>query len=506
MNRGRVYLVGAGPGDPGLCTLRGRELIGEADVIVHDDFVDRRLLRFARAGAEIVTFGKRGDALCCDLQQQEVNQRMIREARAGRVVVRLKSGDPFVFGRGSEEAQALSAAGIPYEVVPGVTSAVAVPAYAGIPVTARGLNSSFAIITGHEATGTSHRVDWDALARAETIVVLMGLKELRGVLARLGSAGKAGDTPAACIRGGTGPDQRTVVGSVADLADRVERAGFEPPAVVVVGEVVRLRDSLSWYERRPLLGRRIVITRAAGQALGLAERIERMGAEAIIAPTIELGEPRSYEALDRALARADAYDWVVFTSSHGVEVFFARLAARGGDVRQLWRARLAAIGPGTAAALSRRGLRAEIVPAEFRAEALACALTPHVRGRRVLLPRAEGARSVLPRSLVEAGAEVTDVGTYRAEPPAGLPGRLLRLLEERAIDAVTFTSSSTVRHFEALLGPDAADKLGAASVACIGPITAKTARDLGFRVAIEAREYTIDGLTTALVDYFTAGR
>jgi uroporphyrinogen III methyltransferase/synthase len=501
-----VYLVGAGPGDPGLCTLRGRECISEAEVILHDDLVDARLLRFARAGAEIVACGKGGDAPQRDLQQREINERMIREARAGKVVVRLEGGDPFVFGRGSGEARALSGAGIPYEIVPGVTCAAAVPAYAGIPLTEPGLSSSVAVIAGDEVRGGRPSTDWQALARIDTIVVLVELEELREVLGCLTSAGIPGDIPAAWIRGGTRPDQRTVVGSVADLADRVERAGFEPPAVVVVGQIVRRRDSLAWYERRPLLGRRIVVTRAAGSALGLAERLERLGAEAIVAPTIELREPRSYVALDRALAEADTYEWVVFTSAHGVEVFFARLAERGGDVRQLWRARLAAIGPGTAAALSRRGLRVEIVPAEFRGEALASALAPHVRGRRVLLPRAEGARDVLPRSLVEAGAEVADVGTYRAESPAGLPERLLRLLEQRAIDAVTFTSSSTVRHFRDLLGAGAADLMGAARAACIGPITAEAARKCGFHVAIEAREYTIDGLATALVDYFTTGR
>jgi len=502
---GRVYLVGAGPGDPGLCTLRGRECLTEADVILHDDLVDARLLRFARTGAEIVACGRASDALQRDREQREINERMIREVRAGKVVVRLHGDDPFACGAGSEEAGELRGAGIPYEVVPGVPSAIAAPAYAGIPLSERGLNSSFAVVGGPEARGTGSPA-WQALARVDTIVLLVAVGELRDVLGRLAGAGKAGDTPAAFICGGTRPHQRTVVGSVTDLAARVEGVGVEFPAVVVVGEVVRRRDSLAWYERRPLLGRRIVVTRAPGVALGLAERLERLGAEAVIAPTIELREPRSYAALDRALAQADVYDWVVFTSAHGVEVFFARLAERGGDVRQFWRARLAAIGPGTAAALSRRGLRVEIVPAEFRAEALASALAPHVSGRRVLLPRAEGARDVLPRSLAEAGAEVADVGTYRAGRPAGLPDRLLRLLDQRAIDAVTFTSSSTVRHFHALLGAEAANRMGPARAACIGPITADTARQCGFHVAIEAREYTIDGLATALVDYFTTGR
>lgn len=499
MSAGRVYLIGAGPGDPGLCTVRGRELIGEADVILHDDLVDARLLRCARPGAEIVA-----SEACGGEPPQEINRRMVREARAGKTVVRLKDGDPFVFGQGGDEARALAAAGVAYEVVPGVTSVVAVPAYAGIPVTDRGLNSSFVVVAGHAAL---HRPgDWAALARNETIVVLVGPSEVGNVLARLAEGGKPPDTPAAFICGGTRPDQRTAVGSLADLADRVEHDDLERPAVLVVGEVVRLRESLSWFERRPLFGRRIVVTRAAAQAQDFIERLERLGAEALPAPTIELAEPRSTQALDRALAQAEAYDWVVFTSARGVESFFARLAERGGDVRQLWRARLAAIGPGTAAALSRRGLRVEVVPAEFRAEGLASALAPRVRGRRVLLPRAEGARDVLPRVLADAGAAVDDVAAYRAVPPPGLPERVSRLLDEGRVDAVTFTSSSTVRHFARLLGPGAVGRIGAARVACIGPITAKTARELGLRVAVEAREYTIDGLAKALVDYFTAGR
>ena len=502
MIRGLVYLVGAGPGDPGLLTLRGRDCIAEADVIIHDYLVDPRVLRFARPDAEIVPSGKRGDAAHRDRQQQEINARMIAAARDGKVVVRLKGGDPFVFGRGSEEAQALVEAGIAYEVVPGISSAVAVPAYAGIPLTERGLNSSFTVVTGHEAPGTSRPIDWTALARVDTIVVLMGLKQLRGVLVRLQAAGKSPETPAACIRSGTRPDQRTVVGCVADLADRVEQAGFEPPAIVVVGEAVRRREALAWYERRPLFGRRIVVTRAMEDALSFSERLERLGAEAVIAPTIEFRDPEAAQPLDAALAALDTFDWIVFTSAHGVDVFFARLAERAGDVRDLWRARLAAIGPATAAALEQRGMRVEIVPADFRAEALADALRPRVVGHRVLLPRAAGARDVLPRALADVGAEVTDVASYRAVSSGELPPRVTRLLESGKVDAVTFTSSSTVRNFHALLGGDAS-RIGRASVACIGPVSAETARDLGFRVDVEAREYTIEGLAAALVDYFT---
>ncbi|MBI2964005.1 MAG: uroporphyrinogen-III C-methyltransferase [Deltaproteobacteria bacterium] len=505
MSVGVVYLVGAGPGDPGLLTLRGRECIAQADVLVHDYLVDGRLLRFARPGATIVASGKSGDAARRDDQQREINRRMVAEALAGKTVVRLKGGDPFVFGRGGEEAQALVDAGVPFEVVPGVSSATAVPAYAGIPLTERGLNSSFTVVTGHEAPVARQPLDWTALARLECIVVLMGLRELGAITARLERAGKPPNTPAACIRGGTRPDQRTVVGTLRDLPARVEQAGLEPPAVIVIGEVVRRRQALGWFERRPLLGRRILVTRAAEQATEFADRLERLGAEAIPAPVIELVAPESFAALDRALAEIASYDWVVFSSAHGVDVFFARLFDTGGDVRQLWRAELAAVGPATAQAITRRGIRVAVVPRSFRAEGLAESLAPRVGGKRVLLPRAEGARDVLPIALRAAGAEVSDVGTYRAGAVGRLPRRAETLLAAGQVDAVTFTSSSTVRHFCELLGADPARRLGAARVACIGPITAATAREFGLRVDVAAREYTIDDLTQALIDYF-AGR
>jgi uroporphyrinogen III methyltransferase/synthase len=504
MKVGTVYLVGAGPGDPGLLTLRGRDCIAAADVIIHDHLVDPRLLRLARKTAEIVSAGKRSDAAERDLRQQAIRQRMIAAARAGRVVVRLEGGDPFVFGQGGEEAQALADAGIHFEVVPGVSSAIAVPAYAGIPLTERGLNSSFSVVTGREVAGTQHPIDWPALARMETIVFLMGLKRLRRILDALTEAGKPPGTPAACIRSGTLPGQRTVLGTIADLADLVE-GGVKSPAVVVVGDVVKRRESLQWYERRPLFGRRIVVTRAAEQASELVDRLERLGAEAFAAPTIELDSLERHEqALDRALCSIETFDWIIFTSAHGVEVFFQRLATTEGDSRRLGCTQVAAIGPGTARALSRYGVRADWVPDEFRAEALADGLATQVRGKRVLLPRAEGARDVLPKSLERAGAQVVDVGIYRARPPASLPQRVRELLGQQSIDAITFTSSSTVRHFHGLLGEGATSKMRGAAVACIGPITAETARGLGWRVDVEAREYTTEGLVEALIDYFAS--
>lgn len=498
---GVVYLVGAGPGDPGLLTLRGREVIATADVVIHDYLVDRRLLRFAPPNAVIVPVGESGGASHRDRQQQTINERMVAEARAGRVVVRLNGGDPFVFGRGGEEAQALVDAGIRFEVVPGVSSAIAVPAYAGIPIAERGWNSSFAVVTGHEAQG-ANPLDWAGLARVETLVFLMGLKTLPSVLARLAAAGKPVDTPAACIRSGTRPDQRTVVGTVADLGERVRDAGFEPPAVVVVGDVVRRREALQWYERRPLLGRKILVTRAAEDAAELVERFERVGAEAIAAPTIELEDLRGSPSLDEALADLESHDWIVFTSAHGVDVFFTRLFEAGGDVRRLGRSRLAAIGPATAGRLARRGLNVDRVPDEYREEALASSLVSEVAGKRVLLPRAEGARDVLPIALRAAGATVADVPTYRARPVAALPERALALFAADALDAITFTSSSTVRHFHALLA-GAGVRIGRAKIAAIGPVTAETVRSLGWSVDVEAVRYTTDGLVAALIDYYS---
>jgi uroporphyrinogen III methyltransferase/synthase len=500
--KGFVYLVGAGPGDPALLTVRGRECLAAADVVIHDYLVDTRLLRHARRQAEIFSSGKSGDASERDRQQQAINERMVAAALAGKVVVRLKGGDPFVFGRGGEEAQALVDAGIRFEIVPGVSSAIAVPAYAGIPVTERGLNSSFTVVTGHEAPTAARPLDWQALARMETLIFLMGLRTLASIALRLREAGMRPDTPAACVRSGTRPDQQTVVGTLADIAEAAARAGFEPPAILVVGEVVKRRTRLAWFEQRPLLGRRIVVTRAAEDGVKLGARLERLGAEAIAAPTIELEDVSPPAALDAALAALETFDWIVFTSAHGVLVFFARLYASGADVRRLGKARLAAIGSATANALADRGLRVDLVPPRFRGEALAEALAPHVGGRRVLLPHAEGAREVLAQMLVQAGADVADVPTYRAKGVASLPGSVTALLRIDAIDAITFTSPSTVRGFHALLEGGAPATRGA-RIACIGPVTADAARALGWSVDVEAREYTVEGLTQALIDYFS---
>ena len=493
---GCVALVGAGPGDPGLLTLRGLELLREADVVVYDYLASTELLRHARAGAELIFAGKRAGQHT--LPQQEINALLVGLAGAGKRVVRLKGGDPFVFGRGGEEAKALAEAGISFEVVPGVTSAVAVPAYAGIPVTHRGLASSLAIVTGHEDPNKAESaIDWGALTGIDTLVFLMGVGNLPRIARHLLSHGRAAATPAAVIQWGTLGTQRTVTGTLADIARRAEEAGLQAPAITVVGEVVTLRERLRWFDRRPLSGLRVLVTRTREQAGRLAAGLRSLGAEPVECALIETVPPVDWGALDAAIRRLAGFHWVVFTSVNGVETFFARLALAGGDARALAGVRLAAIGPATAEALARHGLRADLVPHEYVAEAVASGLG-EVRGLRLLLPRADIARPDLAQRLRAAGAVVEEVVAYRTVPPAGLETRLREAMA--GVDVVTFTSSSTVRHLVEALGREAAQTaLERVTVACIGPITARTAQEEGLPVAVVAEEYTIDGLLAALV-------
>jgi uroporphyrinogen III methyltransferase/synthase len=471
-------------------------------VVVHDYLVGPRIVELARPDAEILALG----ASHADrLSQAEVERILVERARAGKTVVRLKNGDPFLLGRGAEEAEALARAGIPFEVVPGVSSAFAVPAYAGIPLTHREHASLVTIATGHQAeTDAAPALPWDVLARrGGTLVLLMGMRQLPAIMEALVAHGLSADTPAAAIRAGTTGAQKTVVAAAGTLAERVRDAGLVAPAVVVVGEVVGMRARIAWFEARPLFGRRIVVTRPRGQAAALADRLEERGAEVVVFPTIALGPPEDEAALDRAVGAAGGYDWVVFTSANGVRVFFARFAAQGHDVRELAGARLAAIGPETAAELERRLLRPAIVPADHRAEGLLDALADDdVRGRRILLPRAAGARAILPNELRRRGATVDEVIAYRAVPPrdADVAG-LHAALAAGAIDAVAFTSSSTVTNFVDLLGgPTLANVFhgGRPAVACIGPVTAGTARALGLPVDVVPARYTAAALASAL--------
>jgi len=502
---GIVYLVGAGPGDPGCLTLRGRECLSRADLVVYDYLANPELLRFAPEGAERVFAGKHGAGPHL-LEQEQINALLVSEAAAGRTVVRLKGGDPFVFGRGGEEVEALVAAGLRFEIVPGVTSALAVPAFAGIPVTHRDWVSGLTVLTGHEAPGKrTSRVRWEHVAKAgNTIVLLMGVTQLRANLAALLDAGLDPATPAAAIRWGSTPRQCVVRGTAATLAAVVEAGRLRPPVTVVVGEVVRLRDAMVWLERRPLFGRRVLVTRTRQQAGILSAALAEAGAKVIECPAIRLVEPPSWDPVDAALARLETYDWLVLTSVNGVDRFFARLDVSGRDVRALHRMRIAAIGPETARALARRHLRADVVPAEFRAEGLLASLDgDDVRGRRFLLPRAAGARAILPDTLRAAGGEVDEVITYATSMPEDSVALLRDALETGPPDVLTFTSSSTVTSFLALLDraapQDGRARIAEARVACIGPITAATAKDHGLRVDVVPETYTIPALAAALV-------
>jgi uroporphyrinogen III methyltransferase / synthase len=483
MSEAKVYLVGAGPGDPGLMTRRSLELLAAADVVLYDRLIPPRALEAVRPDAELRYVGKEPGAAA--MGQDEINRLLVELGRAGRLTVRLKGGDPFVFGRGGEEAEALAAAGVAFEVVPGVTAGVAAPAYAGIPVTHRDAASAVAFVTGHEDPGREgSALDWEALARFPgTLVLYMGVGNLPLIVERLTGAGRDPGQPAAVVARGTLPDQRTVTGTLADIAGRVTEAGLRPPAITLIGPVARLRDTLAWFERRPLHGEVVAVTRARAQASGLAARLRELGAEVLETPAIRI-DPRPVELPDLA-----AYSAVCFTSPNGVRLFFAAL---DGDARALAGATVAAIGPGTAAELERHGIRPDVVPERFVAEGLLEAL-PDVRGGRVLVARAAEARDALPDGLRERGASVDVLALYDtvAEP--------LSADQRRAMTGatyVTFTSSSTVRFF--LEGGGLVSD--GARVVSIGPVTSATLREHGIEPHVEADRHDVDGLVAAIVE------
>jgi uroporphyrinogen III methyltransferase/synthase len=484
-----VYLVGAGPGDPGLLTVRGAAVLGRADVVVYDRLSVESLLDLAPATAERISVGKApGHA---SRSQDEINSLLVERGRSGATVVRLKGGDPFVFARGGEEAAALIEAGVPFEIVPGISSAVAVPAYAGIPVTLRHSSTSFTVITGHEdpAVGEDGSVDWRSVAKVGgTIVVLMGVANVRRITDELQAGGLAPDTPAAAVRWGTRPAQSTVRATLATLADQRLAA----PSVIVIGEVAA--EELTWFESRPLFGKRVVVTRTRDQASQLAVALREAGAEPLEVPVIEVTDPDDGGArLASVAADLSRYDWVIVTSPNGARRLLDAVATDGGDARSFAGARVAAIGPGTAAVLSAAGIVPDVVPPKYVAEALLEAIPwPGANGGRVLLARAAVARDVLPDGLAQRGWDVDVVDAYRTVPATISD-------EQRAAvagaDAITFTSSSTVERFVELLGRDAVPPV----VACIGPVTAGTARDLGLPVDVEADVHTVQGLVDALV-------
>ncbi|MCL5108726.1 MAG: uroporphyrinogen-III C-methyltransferase [Chloroflexi bacterium] len=503
---GTVYIVGAGPGDPGLITVRGRECLAAADVVVYDRLVGDRLLALAKPGARLIYVGKQADHHT--LKQGQINDLLVTEAEAGHVVVRLKGGDPFVFGRGGEEVEALAARGLPFVVVPGITSAIAGPAYAGIPVTHRGLATSVTIVTAHEdPTKDESQLDWQRLAQgADTLVFLMGVERLDAVAAELVRHGRPAATPAALVRWASRPEQETLVATLGDIGARAAEAGSQPPAVLVVGEVVRLRERLRWFDSLPLFGKRVLVTRTREQASALSALLAAKGARVWELPTIAIVPPASFEPAQRALDNLAEYDWVVFTSANGVERALDYLMMRGKDARVFANCLIAAIGPATAAALAQHGLRADYVPSDFVAEAvLAGLLARGVAGKRVLLARAAQARVILAEGLRQAGADVDDVALYDTALPRDVDPEAVRLLREDAFDVITFTSSSTVRNFADLCSREHVQStLARATVACIGPITVRTAREAGLRVDVQASEYTVPGLVRSLEKHFAA--
>lgn len=511
---GIVHLVGAGPGDPGLLTVRGATLLEAADVVVYDYLSNPVLLNRCRAEAERIYVGKK--AAAHSMSQEQINALLVEKGRAGKRVVRLKGGDPFVFGRGGEECEALVAAGVPFEVVPGITAAIAAPAYAGIPVTHRDFNSSFTFLTGHEkeeeykdadsrsreAARGSSDLDWASIAKLPCLAFYMGVKSLPRICARLIEHGMAPDMPAATIQWGTTARQRTVTGTVKTLPTKVAEAGLMPPALTIVGRVVSLRDTLNWFERRPLFGQTVAVTRTRQQSSDLSERLAELGASVIEAPTIELSPPADWGPVDDALRSIGRYDWVVFTSANGVSYTKRRLLALGLDVRAFGSAKIAAVGDATAAAVGRElCLSVDLCPARFVAEALADALVSRgvVRGGRFLLLRADIARPVLVERLVRDGAaEVRDVAVYETKPVASLPPPLLDALAAGELTWITFTSSSTVKNFVDLLGLDYRQKLAGVKFASIGPITTATLRELGLEPTVQADNSDLDDLVSAL--------
>ena len=498
---GWVALVGAGPGDPELLTIKGRRYLEMTDVVVYDRLIDRRLLGHAPKDAELVDVGKRpGEPRD---RQSDINALLVERAKSGKRVVRLKGGDPFIFGRGGEEVAALAEASIPFEVVPGITSAIGAPAYAGIPLTHRGVASSLTIVTGSESPdkeGAS--VDWELLAKSGgTLSLLMSWENLLAIAQALIDGGRAEDTPAAVVQWGTWTNQKTVVGPLVSIADSAKRAGMSNPVVVVVGEVVNLRAASSWLDDRTLFGKRVLVTRSRTQSADLVDLLERAGAEPVEVPTIEIQPVEDSCKVDSILANIGGFDWVIFTSTNSVEQLFARVDALGRDARLFHASRVAAIGTATASALNERGIVADLISRESVSQSLIDDLAEQgVAGQRILLPGAKVRPDRLRLGLERLGAVVREVTLYRTALPADAGARLGDALES-GVDVVTFTSSSTVTNLVALLEGDVT-KLCGANVACIGPVTAETARKAGLNVDILAEDSTAAGLVNAIVGHY----
>ncbi|MBW2182560.1 MAG: uroporphyrinogen-III C-methyltransferase [Deltaproteobacteria bacterium] len=503
---GKVYIVGAGPGDPGLITVKGLRLLEMADVIVYDHLINFNLLDWAKPNAEKINVGKQvGKRI---LQQKEINKMLVKEAGKGKIVVRLKGGDPFIFGRGGEEVEALARHGIPFEVVPGVTSAVAAPAYAGIPLTHRGLASSVALVTGHEDPAKEFpAVDFKKIAQSvNTVVCLMGVGNIDSIIKQVKESGRSLATPVAVVEKGTCSDQRVIEGTLRDILPKTRKARLRPPAVIVVGEVTKLRHTNSWFESLPLVGKTVAVTRAREQARPLIDLLEQAGAEVILFPTIEIIEPKSFKQMDAKINRIKEYDYLVFTSANGVKSFLSRMQKLHKDLRCLNEITIAALGEITAQVLREHLLYPEIIPRTFTSKHLAGEFKKEkIKGKKALLMRSEISSDLLPRELKKMGAKVDEVSAYTVRKPRVDSKKVAPLFKERKVDLVTFTSPSTFANFCALMkGKPLAKLLNGVKVAAIGPVTKKEIVKQGIRVPITAARHTASGLVDAIITYYNS--
>ncbi|WP_333653831.1 uroporphyrinogen-III C-methyltransferase [Dissulfurispira sp.] len=505
MKKGKVYLIGAGPGDVGLLTVKGLKCLQKAEAVVYDFHLNAQILNYINHDAEFIYAGKRGGHHA--MTQDEINQALVNKANEGKIVCRLKGGDPFVFGRGGEEAEVLVNEGIEFEVIPGVSSSIAAPAYAGIPLTHRKYSSSFAVITGNEdITKPESSIDWSKFANGfDTLVFLMGVKNIGAITSKLIEHGKSPDTPVAVVRWGTRPDQKTVVSTLKDIAGLVKEENIKPPAVMVVGNVVKLRDTLKWYENKPLFGQRILITREYTKDY---EPLEDLGAEIFEFPTIETVPPESYKELDESIDKIETYNWIIFTSANGFKYFMQRLLDKERDIRDLKGVRICAIGTKTAETIKNYGVKVDLIPEEFTAEGLIEAFSQQstvnsLKEMKFLLPRAEVAREVFPQKVRELGGEIDTPAAYRAIKPEKHGKRLKRFLKEGRISVATFTSAATFNNFVDIMGEDAIEILKDVTIAVIGPVTAKAIEKAGLKVSITPKEATIKAMVDEIIKWAT---
>lgn len=504
MSKGMVYIVGAGPGDIGLLTLKGLRCLRKADVVVYDFHLNAQILNYINREAEFIYAGKIGGHH--EMSQDEINKALIEKASEGKIVCRLKGGDPFVFGRGGEEAEALANEGISFEIVPGISSAIAAPAYAGIPLTHRKYSSSFAVITGNEdATKSGSTINWDGLAKNfDTLVFLMGVKNIPNIIQKLLDCGKPSETPAALVRWGSRPDQKTIVSTLGKIAEDAKDAEIKPPAVMIIGNVVKLRNTLKWYEKKPLFGHRILITREYSLDY---EPLEELGAEIFEFPTIKTVPPESFAQLDAAIDNIESYNWLIFTSKNGFTYFLRRLMEKGRDIRDLKGIRICAIGSKTAGVIKSYGIKVELIPDEFNAEGLVKAFNgagdASIRGLRFLMPRAAEARELFPERIRALGGLIDTPTAYRTIKPLRHAKRLQRFLKSGRITIATFTSAATFKNFLEILGDEAVGFLNDVKIAVLGSITAQAVEKAGLKVDIMPSKATIPMMVQEIIKRIT---